>query len=974
MMPAGYYMQLVVRAAKLIITPALAVFLFFYPADSYCQSYSYAHYDVKDGLPSTIVYDITQDNDGFIWFGTENGLCRFDGKNFTTFTMKDGLPDNSVLRVCADKYGRVFFSPFTHPPYYYYRDSIYKLAIDDSLLPDITNSPAYFNWRGYLVIVGTTLNRKNIYLVDAEGRVNLSTDLYPEMPLGISTVNDSTIISSSTKDSLFLVEGKQKVYVGQHRYDKLLLGFTRDRVPVYAEDVSSTPIYMDMVTSLRNGMRYAYNNTSVFLFNIQTGKLLYKLDIEKFNKAFVDNESNLWITTVGNGVYRFPSMAFRHVSFSGNAGDVYSISQFNNQLVMGSEFSKTFLLGGEDRNLEYAGTDYSKYIEQSGNNTSHYTRRNRVYKLLEKGNALYVGTDAFTLKLTPGQRPVFRNIFPVKDLDTLKEKLLICLSTGVMLVNTVTMDVEDTLFRRRATTGVFYAGDYYIGTYGGLIKIDARNKTESELGYLSPALKRRIVSVRRGSDNDLWIATSGSGVVRMKEGKVVAVFNAGNGLTSDMSTCMLVDGDNIWVGTNKGLNRIILTDPVPRILQFTTSNGLAADFINTIYVRDSMIYAGSAAGLTFFNKYLSHTPSVCLLQITHVSKGNEVLKKDSVYSFPYGTMNIRVDFTAISFKSAGENKYYYRLQGLDTGWNVTTNSFINYATLPPKKYTLLIYAVNKFGVISVTRTVSITIVPPWWQRWWFITAAALAIALVVLLIYRRNIRSIKRQEENKRKNEARLALLEQQALQAQMNPHFIFNCLNSIQSYILDLDAEGANKYLTAFASMIRQTLDNSSHPLISVADETKYLDTYLQLEKLRFKEKFNYEIIIDDDIDKHNVKVPGMLLQPYIENSLRHGIQHRNDNLGVVSLEIAGDDQDGVICTIRDNGVGRKRSEEMKSSRHIEYQSKGTFINQKRVIAINSQFKTNITIITEDITDSNGDVSGTMVQINIPAFANLEA
>jgi LytS/YehU family sensor histidine kinase len=281
--------------------------------------------------------------------------------------------------------------------------------------------------------------------------------------------------------------------------------------------------------------------------------------------------------------------------------------------------------------------------------------------------------------------------------------------------------------------------------------------------------------------------------------------------------------------------------------------------------------------------------------------------------------------------------------------------------------------VNKFGVTSDTKSISITIIPPWWQRWWFITAALLAIAIIILLIYRKNIRSIRQQEENKRKNEAKLAALEQQALQAQMSPHFIFNCLNSIQRYILDLDVAGANKYLTAFASMIRQTLDNSSNPLITIANEIKYLETYLQLEKLRFKEKFNYTIEVDENIDQHNTWIPGMLLQPYIENSLRHGIQHRTDNLGVISLSISGDEQGGVRCVINDNGVGRKKAEEFKSLRHIEYQSKGTSINQKRVNAINNQFKTNIVITIKDIIDPEAAVSGTSVILDIPSFYNPE-
>src|SRR5262249_9706813 len=152
----------------------------------------------------------------------------------------------------------------------------------------------------------------------------------------------------------------------------------------------------------------------------------------------------------------------------------------------------------------------------------------------------------------------------------------------------------------------------------------------------------------------------------------------------------------------------------------------------------------------------------------------------------------------------------------------------------------------------------------------------------------------------------------------QMNPHFIFNSLNSIQNFILDRDVEGANAYLTNFASLIRQTLENSMNSLITVASEIQYIETYLRLEKLRFRDKFDYRIQVDDAIDQNNTLLPGMLLQPYIENSIRHGIQHRKDNQGLVLITISKTTGNLVLYTIKDNGVGRKKAGELKSSRHI--------------------------------------------------------
>ncbi|MEI9912897.1 MAG: histidine kinase [Bacteroidota bacterium] len=438
-------------------------------------------------------------------------------------------------------------------------------------------------------------------------------------------------------------------------------------------------------------------------------------------------------------------------------------------------------------------------------------------------------------------------------------------------------------------------------------------------------------------------------------------------MTSDICTSLFIDSNLVWLGTNNGLNRIETGKEKLAITRFTSANGLGADFINAVLATDSTIYVGTAAGLTIFNKSILTEKSVCIFHILQVSENNNRLKENSSYSFPYNALNIRIDFTAISFKSAGDITYYYKLEGLDEKWNTTTANFVNFSVLQPHNYTLFLKAVNKFGVESDTKTIRIHIQAPWWQTWLFRITVLTILGLLVLLIYRYNIRAIKRKEETKREIEARFSALEQKALQAQMNPHFIFNSLNSIQTFILNLDVEGANNYLTNFASLIRQTLENSMHPLITIASEIKYLETYLGLEKLRFRDKFRYEIFIDETIDQKNTVLPGMLLQPYIENSLRHGIQHRKDNNGLISLTISKTGDNCILYTITDNGVGRKKAEELKSVRHIEYQSRGTSINEKRITAINNQSKTNIRVNTEDVLDEKGIVTGTIVTVLIP-------
>ena len=204
------------------------------------------------------------------------------------------------------------------------------------------------------------------------------------------------------------------------------------------------------------------------------------------------------------------------------------------------------------------------------------------------------------------------------------------------------------------------------------------------------------------------------------------------------------------------------------------------------------------------------------------------------------------------------------------------------------------------------------------------------------------------------------------ALKAQMNPHFIFNCLNSIQQYVLEKDFEGVNKFLSDFAGLIRKTLDTSSKKEITLEEELEYISTYLRLERSRLENKFSFNIVVDDEVDLADYYLPPMILQPCLENSIRHGIRNRTDNLGKINVHISKDDA-YLICTIEDNGVGMKLAQEYKSLRHIEHHSKGMKLTMNRieVLSLTSGKKANA--VWEDILNGNGDVEGTRVSIQFP-------
>jgi LytS/YehU family sensor histidine kinase len=254
----------------------------------------------------------------------------------------------------------------------------------------------------------------------------------------------------------------------------------------------------------------------------------------------------------------------------------------------------------------------------------------------------------------------------------------------------------------------------------------------------------------------------------------------------------------------------------------------------------------------------------------------------------------------------------------------------------------------------------------WWQNNWLkILGLLLAVGLGYTILKIRVDRIYKREKQNAILK-TRMVELEQTALRSQMNPHFIFNCLTSIQQLIISGNKTDANEYLVKFARLIRKTLDLSARSFISIEEETDYLKEYLVLEQLRIPGQFSFSIDIDENINLHRYEIPGMMLQPIIENSIRHGIKHLENKTGFIGISLKQDGQ-YIICTITDNGVGRGRSGEQKGSSFRENKSYGMEIVTRRLSAISFHHENEGTIDIEDLFHEDGSAAGTKVTMRLP-------
>jgi len=727
------------------------------------------------------------------------------------------------------------------------------------------------------------------------------------------------------------------------------------------------------------------NGTWIYNFNC-TGFHPQVLPAKSVSSFYMDNENNFWGTTTRMGVFRINSLDFKNLFFFSRKSEKLAIFSIlsdgpkifagaNNNYIYSWDTSdpnkKTQLLitGAEERNRIVALATFKNKKILAGSDVGI----NELDEDLVSDKQPFVISNAKGfLKMKSPQNYVNYPFFisTVKAFFKIsKDSLIIANRNSLLLFNPTTFKITDTLWRERTTTVYYYNDTVYSSTLDGLLILD-RNKHTYFPGNTEPLLKNKITAITNTSDGIIWMATYGAGVIGYYHGKVIANITEKNGLTSNICRCINANGNTLWVGTDKGLNRITLSQKPYRITKITSADALMSDIINTIYIDNGFVYVGTPEGITYFNGKKIVSYSRCDLRITQMMAGQDTLESDANnFILNHKNNDISFAFSGISFKSAGEIHYYYRLNGLDTSWQTTTQNFINYTTLPSGDYVFQLKAVNKFGVESNTINVQFEVAEQLWEKGWFKFLIAAITLILIWFIVQLRIRYINKRNEEKLATMQHITELEQMALKSQMNPHFIFNSLNSIQQYVMDKDVEGANKFITGFSKLIRNTLEFSARQRISITEEIEYISTYLTLERERLVNKFTFNIFFKGDVNYSDIFIPPMILQPYVENSVRHGIRYRKDNNGVIDISI--EKQNGsLFVTIEDNGVGRSEAAKYKSKNIIHYQSKGMSLTASRIEMMNKQKEGKMKVLVEDL-EENDIPKGTKVTIIFPVEEN---
>jgi ligand-binding sensor domain-containing protein len=959
---------------------------------------NFTHYTQREGLCNDNVWSIQEDKTGNLWFGTQGGVIKYDGRNFVRFTDKEGLGNNHVWSILEDKRGNLWFgtngggvSKYDGREFTQFTE---KQGLANNFVLSIIEDKKGNLWFG-------TNNGLSEY--DGKSFFNFTErDGLNNKIVGCMLEDKSGNLWFGTTD------GGVSKYDGRnftHFTEKG--GLSNDVVRSIAEDENGN-IWIGTKFGLNK-----YDGTYFTHFTETDG-----LTNNVVRSILKDRSGNLWFGTFGGGVSKYDGKTFTHFTQKEGLSDnmVRSIMEDRNgNLWFGTnegaiEYESSGIDNGKKRLLSFTTKEglSSNYIRSMLQDKSG----NLWFGTFEGGLNKYDGKTFTHFKLTNG----LVDNWLWKILEDKDGNIWSAGGWGVSKYDGKTFtnfgaaqglsdkSVVDMLQDR--------SGNLWFGTDGGATKYDGKSFTHFTVK--EGLSNNNVRSILEDHNGNVWLGTGGGGLNRY-DGKTFTQFTVKEGLSDDFVESLMEDkSGNLWVGTSNGLSKMIKPDAnsAPSNIYFKTYTyedgftGIGVNHGSTLYEgKDSTIWIGAndrltafhpeegvkdtippnlqLTGLSLFNENIpwqalssrdhrgSKTDSGIVLQngvLVHDYHFDKVSKWYGVpehLSLAYNNNYITFQFLGITLQSPTKVKYQYKLEGLDENWSALTNrSEATYGNLPHGDYTFKVKAMNGDGYWSEEFNYPLTIRPPWWETWWAYTLFGLLVVGFVYLVFRYNVNRIQMQHEVELQKH-KTSHLEMQALRAQMNPHFIFNSLNSINMFILENNKQRAAEYLTKFSRLIRLILDNSLETFIPMEKELEALELYLQLESLRFDETFKYKITVESNVDVSMVKVPPLIIQPFAENAIWHGLMQKKEE-GHLDIEVY-QQEELLVCKITDDGIGRKKASELKSKFTPGRKSVGMRITGDRIAILQNNREHNTQIEVNDLALPDGSPGGTEVLLKIP-------
>lgn len=948
----------------------------------------YINYDIEEGLPSSEVYDITTDADGLIWLATDRGICAFDGYEFKIFTTKDGLDSNTNLKLEKDKQGRLWFISLKGTLHYFDQGRFYPYKWNDRL-KDIENigwdrnGVMHYYLRNSLKDSTYAIfpdGSKHKYTIDELAKeytlVEVEDQKFIELEVGY--LPDNRILAH-----LFVTQSRDSsiYYFSQEPYtfSKATRKITLNKVVKGQDKLETLNLGFGNIDCL-----YTDQKDNVFIGTIERGLIIipngdfkqaprYYFPNLSITNITQDLENNYWISTLHNGVLMVPSFDFQTLNTFSDplaSNRILSISALPNHIFFGIS-PNTILVADKKNNQQTLAVKAVNF--------------NLVHSKAENGE-VRIGTQIFKEKGNPSRINHKATPFKNPNFFTLRNDSLFTLFNHGFRVYSFpvssSQEGEEPFYPISRLIHVTELDSIiWLASNLGLYRIEHYNY-DTLIQETDSILQTRINYIQADQYKNLWLASLGNGVL-YKTAQQVFQISTNDGLNSNLINHLLLSNDStLWVASNKGLNKINFTTDgsqlnIRSIENYTTRDGLLSNYINDLEYWNDYLWVATNKGVNYFSPDAINTtlppPKVIMKE---VAINTEPIDFHNIKAFKHNQNDLYFKFTGISHRRPTLTDFYrYRLKQQSTAdehWFYTNDRSVQYNNLAPGTYEFEVAAQNKFGQWSLhPASYPFTIHPHFTQTWWFQTGLWIVITSIIgLFFYSRNRRLQKESEQEKKLQQVQLKAREAElgSLRNQMNPHFIYNALNSIQNFIYRNDAEKANHYLNRFSRLMRAGLQFTQMPYISLKEELDFLKNYLELEEMRFPDKFNSTITIDPTLSKNHTFLPPLLVQPILENAIKYAFKYV-DYKGNITVEFCKMPAQQLLkITIKDNGSGFDINQPNATPNSSFKKSMGLQIVKNQIDLLNSKEEHDLARFhIFNRKNENAKLSGTQVEIILP-------
>jgi len=976
------------------------------------------NYTTYDGLPSDEVYRCILASDGYMWFATNNGVARYDGDAFKTYDVSDGLTDNTILDLIEDQEGRIWFIDISGRLSFFENDHITQFKYNHVILEnkssvEIPSSGLFIPYSKDEISI-TFFSSKTLYIKNGECKI-YKESLHDSIPISRpenhycfyknKLPHDSMLFTIIFDSVPISVKIHKDASWGHVNSNYLYLEF-EDRV-IYFYNKSAIIIYKDGTHFIRKmGFIPMVAIKSVekgfWIGTFKSGLVYYpddhfeiKPQINLLHNQFItsimyDQNNRGWVSTSFGGVFNIQSLYITNFYEEGTLSNNYitKIVQLDsNSFVSFGRSNKVFLNEGFNSEMEVLELDELNNF--------------MVYHVEKLGESVFIATNeslievpvAFFLNPNHPKTNIKRyQINSIKDFLFQDSVLWMGTSHGLyyednFLKNRSFKPIEVLKKKKRVVDITAYLDRNGEPQYSYLLMqgidglekyryhfnssgtITIQNQVFHEKGH--PLVSNDILV--REKDGAIFKATKGAGIQIIIDDTVINL-NEESGLLSNIVNVLKMPLDSILlVGTNKGLNIIRLSDDkYPRIIMskfITTKDGLKGNDIHDIICYNNHVFVATNMGSSLINVFkvvkMTDSFSIYITNFT-VNGESENIDTLSCTQLAYNENNIQIQFDAIDLHDKKGMKYYYRLLGSDQDeWQRIEKSSILFPQLSSGIYTFQVKAQNSYRYTSNnTASISFSINQVFYERVWFKISYYLFLVFIIGFILYLYFRRKNLDLENRNI----LDDYQQKSLMRLLNPHFIFNSLNSANSFIINNQKKDATLYVSQIATLIRQVFNNASNNYISISGEIDMLDAYLKLEQRRLQNRFKYIIKMDSGLA--NLEIPSFMIQIFVENSVWHGLSSREQSGALLTVHFKKLSSH-IICEIIDNGIGRKAASKLVADKSNKRAKHGIDVIKQRIELLNNRFvgKPLKLEIIDKINIDRTRVYGTIVRIHFPFF-----